>query len=68
MGIKLSFVFQGQSGNKMPKKVMKWLVCSKKDVSSSRNASPRLEPFSLVRLKVISTDAVVAVWIISGLC
>lgn len=67
MGIKLSFVLQGQAGNKMPEKVMKWLVCSRKDVGSSRNASPRLESSSLVCLKVISTDAVVAVWIISGM-
>lgn len=42
-GIKPSFVFKGQAGNKIPEKVMEWLVCSKKDVGSGRNASPRLE-------------------------
>lgn len=43
--VRFSFVFQRQPGNIMPKKVMKWSVCSKKDMGSSRNASPRLDAF-----------------------
>ena len=34
----------------MPKKVVKWLVCCKKEAGSSRNASPRLDVFKLVSL------------------